>query len=185
MEDRELIELLFARSEQAIVELDRKYGWICRSIANRILQNEQDAEECVNDAYLAIWNTVPPQRPDPLSAYLCRIVRNRSVARYHQNTAQKRNGVYDLALDELEHCLSSMQTVETELEAAELSRRLDAFLATLGQKERMLFVRRYWYSDSVAELAERFHMRPNTVSVRLSRTREKLRRELKKEGLMK
>jgi RNA polymerase sigma-70 factor (ECF subfamily) len=114
--------------------------------------------------------------------YLCRIVRNLSVMRYHANTAVKRNSVYDVALDELENCLVSPATVETELSAKELTGLLDRFLDTLGQENRVMFVRRYWYADSVSDIAARLGMRPNHVSVRLSRTREKLRAYLRKEG---
>jgi RNA polymerase sigma-70 factor (ECF subfamily) len=182
LEDEEIIALFYDRSEQAIIELASKYGAVCRKVARNILNNEQDAEECVNDAYLGAWNTIPPQRPEPLLTYVCRIVRNLSVTRYHANTASKRNSVYDVALDELEHCLVSPATVETELSAKELTGLLDRFLDTLEPENRVMFVRRYWYSDSVSDIAARLGMRPNHVSVRLSRTREKLSAYLRKEG---
>jgi RNA polymerase sigma-70 factor (ECF subfamily) len=182
LEDSEIIDLFYARSEQAIIELSGKYGAVCRKVARNILNNDLDAEECVNDAYLGAWNTIPPQRPNPLLTYLCRIVRNLSVMRYHANTAVKRNSIYDAALDELESCLASSVTVETELSAKELTGLIDRFLDTLDQENRVMFVRRYWYSDSVSDIAVRLRMRPNLVSVRLSRTREKLRAYLKEEG---
>jgi RNA polymerase sigma-70 factor (ECF subfamily) len=182
LDDNEIIDLFYARSEQAIIALSEKYGAVCRKVAKNILNNAQDAEECVNDAYLGAWNTIPPQQPNPLLTYLCRIVRNLSVMRYHANTAVKRNSIYDTALDELESCLASPITVEMELSAKELSNLIDQFLDTLDQKNRVMFVRRYWYSDSVSDIAARLGMRPNHVSVRLSRTREKLRGYLRKEG---
>ena len=121
MDDSKIIALFFARSEQAIVELCAKYGSLCMHIACNILNNSQDAEECVNDTYMGAWNTIPPQKPNPLQAYIAKIVRNIAITRYHANTAQKRNSHYDVALDELEHCLSSSQTPEDTLQAKELS----------------------------------------------------------------
>lgn len=112
MEDEKLIELFLARSEQAISELDKKHGRLCHSISYNILHNTQDAEECVNDAYLGVWNAVPPQHPNPLVAFVCRIVRNISIARYHSNTAKKRGGSYDIALSEIEGMLSAPDSVE-------------------------------------------------------------------------
>lgn len=182
MEDLEIIELFQTRSEQAIAELHKKYGAVCSRVARNILNDPQDAEECVNDAYLGVWNTVPPQNPRPLLTYLCRIVRNLATAKYHANTAKKRNSFYDVALDELEDCLAASETVESALTAKELSAALDAFLDTLDSKNRKIFVRRYWYADSIQEIAGRFHMSRNHVSVRLSRTRDKLKNYLKKEG---
>lgn len=182
MEDNRIIDLFYERSEQAIVELSKKYGAVCRKVAGNILRNDLDVEECLNDAYLGAWNAIPPERPDPLLAYICRIVRNLSVTRYHANTAAKRNSFYDAALDELEECLASAATVETELSARELSGLLDSFLGTLDRENRIMFVRRYWYSDPVSEIAEAFHMSSNSVSARLSRIRKKLRKFLRKEG---
>ena len=182
MDDSKIIELFYSRSEQAIVELSEKYGAICNKVAGNILNNSLDAEECVNDAYLGAWNTIPPQRPSPLLAYLCRIVRNLAVTRYHSNTAVKRNSFYDVALDELEECLASAASVEAEISARELSGLLDRFLETLDAENRVLFVRRYWYADSVSDIAEDFHMSSNNVSVRLSRIRGKLKKYLKREG---
>ncbi len=184
MEDNEIIQLFQSRSEQAITELSKKYGAICARLSNNILKNRLDAEECVNDAYLGVWNSVPPQNPDPLLTYVCRIVRNLSLKKYHSNTTAKRNGFYDAALDELEDCIASGQTIEKELSAKELSRLLDLFLGTLDKTSRIMFVRRYWYSDSVSDIAEKLHMSNNSVSVRLSRTRTRLRKYLRKEGII-
>ena len=107
VDDNQILELFFARSEQAIKELDSKYGKICHKVSYNILNDLQDAEECVNDAYLGAWNAIPPERPNPLLSFLCRIVRNQSIMRYHAKTAMKRNSTYDIALDELENCLSA------------------------------------------------------------------------------
>ena len=182
MDDSKIIELFYAREEQAIVELSKKYGAVCSKVAGNILSNSLDAEECVNDAYLGAWNTIPPQRPAPLLAYICRIVRNLSIMRYHSNTAAKRNSFYDVALDELEECLASAASVEAEISAKELSGLLDRFLETLDEENRVMFMRRYWYSDPVSDIAKSFHMSSNTVSVRLSRLRGRLKKFLKKEG---
>lgn len=182
LDDSKIIDLFYARSEQAIMELSNKYGTVCNKVANNILNNPFDAEECVNDAYLGAWNTIPPQNPNPLLSYICRIVRNLAVMKYHSNTAVKRNSFYDVALDELEGCLASPLDVEAELSAKELSRLVDCFLDTLDQKNRVMFVRRYWYADSIPDIASRFHTSNNNVSVRLWRIREKLRKYLLKEG---
>lgn len=182
LEDSKIIELFCARAEEAIIELSAKYGTACGRIARNILKNELDAEECVNDTYLAAWNTIPPQKPDPLRAYVFRIVRNIAIAKYHANTSEKRNSYYGEALEELENCLAASATVEKETSAKDLSRQIDRFLDTLDQESRVLFVRRYWYSDSISELAERFQTSHNNVSVRLSRIRNKLKKHLKKEG---
>lgn len=182
MEDSKIIELFYARSEQAIMELSTKYGAVCNKVAKNILNNRQDAEECVNDAYLGAWNTIPPQKPAPLLTYICRIVRNLSIMKYHANTAIKRNSFYDVALDELEDCISSSVSVEAEITTNELSTLLDCFLDTLDQQNRVMFVRRYWFSDSVSDIAGRFHISNNNAAVRLSRTREKLKKYLQKEG---
>lgn len=184
MDDSQIIELLFARSEQAIIELSNKYGSQCSRIAKNILNNELDVEECLNDAYLGIWNTIPPQRPKPLFSYLYRIVRNLSLKKYHANTATKRNSIYDLALSELEECLASHETVEDTYNAKELSYSINTFLDMLPKKDRILFVRRYWYSDSISELAANFQTNRNTISVRLSRIRNKLQNYLRKEGFL-
>ena len=182
LEDSKIIELFFARAEQAIVELSEKYGTVCGRIARNILKNDLDAEECVNDTYLAAWNTIPPQKPNPLRTYIFRIVRNISIARYHANASVKRNSIYDVALDELESCLAAALTVEQEISAEELSLQIDRFLDTLDKENRVMFVRRYWYSDSISDIAEMFQITNHNVSVRLSRTRDKLKTHLKKEG---
>ncbi len=182
MEDAGIIELLFARSERAIAELAGKYGAGCRKIAGNILSDVRDAEECVNDTYLGVWNAVPPRRPEPLRAYVYRVARNLAVKRYHRNAAQKRGG-YDLVLDELEECLAGAGTPEEQLEARELTRLLDAFLDDLSTDDRVLFVRRYWYADKVEDLAGQMHTTPNSLYVRLHRIRNRLKNYLIREGI--
>ncbi len=183
MDDSKIIELFYERSEQAIVELSKKYGDTCHKIAFNILKNDLDAQECVNDTYLGAWNNIPPQRPNPLRAYICRIARNIAIKRYHQNTAKKRNSYYDVALDELEDYLSSGASVEDEVSTAELTKMIDDFLDGLDKTNRVMFVRRYWFSESVSEIAALFNMNSHTVTVRLSRTRERLRRYLIERGV--
>ena len=183
MEDARIIQLFRDRSEQAIAELAEKYGRLCCKVARNILRDVLDAEECVNDAYLGVWNSVPPQEPSPLGTYVCGITRNLALKRYHANTAQKRNSCYDAVLEELESCLAGPDTVEEAFSAQELTELLNQFLASLDQESRVLFVRRYWYADSISAVAARMGMRDNQVSVRLHRLRGRLRNYLMKEGV--
>lgn len=183
MDDDQIIELFFARDEDALAELDGKYGKECRRISANILGNRMDAEECVNDAYLGVWNTVPPNRPRPLLTYLCRIVRNLSIKRYYENTATKRNSRYDVALDEIEECLSSPSSVEAEYDNGELARAIESFLATLTAENRVIFMRRYWFSDTYAEIARRVGLTEKNVSVRLTRLRKQMQIYLNEKGI--
>lgn len=183
MDDSKIIELFYERSEQAIIELSQKYGTVCTKVADNILNNRLDAEECVNDAYLGAWNTIPPQKPNPLLSFICRIVRNLAIKKYHSNTAVKRNSIYDVALNEIENCFPASSCVEDEFNAYEVAGIIDGFLETLDKENRIMFVRRYWHSDSITEIAELFHTSNHNVSVRLSRTREKLKKHLIKEGV--
>lgn len=183
MDDGEIIGLFLGRSEQAISELSKKYGGICLKLSRNILNNPLDAEGCVNDAYLSVWNSVPPEKPNPLLPYVCRIVRNLSIKKYHSNTAKKRSSRYDVALEELENCLADSTGVEDSCAARELTSSIDRFLRTLKKDDRIMFVRRYWFSDSLPEITELFHISEHNASVRLFRIRKKLRRYLEKEGL--
>lgn len=178
MDDEKIIELFFNRSEQAIEEVDKKYGKTCHNISYNILHNKLDAEECVNDAYLGAWNAIPPARPNPLLTYLCKIVRNLSIKRYEFNTAIKRNSTYDVAMEELESCLSSPETVESEIALKELTHIIENFLDSLSTENRVIFLRRYWFSDTYSDIAARLGMTEKNVSVRLTRIREKLRNYL-------
>lgn len=184
MTDTEIINLFFERSEQAITELDKKHGNAVARVARNILGNSQDTEECVNDAYLGTWNTIPPHKPSPLRTFVCKIARNLATKKYHSNTADKRNSQYDLALDELEEYLSDRDSVEETYEAQELREAINGFMATLNYSDRFIFMRRYWYSDPVQDIAKMAHSTNNSVTVRLFRIREKLRLYLEKEGLL-
>lgn len=175
--------MFFERSEQAIIELSKKYGSICDRVAYNILNNRSDAEECVNDAYLAVWNVIPPQRPDPLLSYVCRIVRNLALKKYHANTALKRNSMYDVCLDEIVDCFSSSSSMEEEADAYETAKIIDKYLETLDQQSRIMFVRRYWHADSIADIANLFHTSKHNVSVRLYRIRKNLKKYLIEEGV--
>ena len=184
MTDTEIINLFFERSEQAIEELAKKHGSAVARVVRNILGNAQDSEECVNDTYLGTWNAIPPHKPNPLRTFVCRIARNLATKKYHANTADKRNSQYDLALDELEDYLSDSDSVENAYEAQELKEAINGFLATLSYSDRFLFMRRYWYSDPVQDIAKMAHSTNNSVTVRLFRIREKLRLYLEKEGLL-
>lgn len=183
-EDEAILDLLFARSEQGIRELDGKYGPVLRGISRNILNNPQDAEECVNDAYLGAWNAIPPARPDPLLAYLCRVVRNISLHAYYKKKAVKRGSEYTVAMEEIEACLAGSETVEGEIETRELARAVEEFLQTLTRENRVLFMRRYWFADSYREIAQRTGLPEKTVSVRLTRIRQTLRTYLKQKEVL-
>lgn len=184
MDDSQILALFYARSEQALVELNRKYGAAVTKTAANILSDRQDAEECVNDALLAVWNRIPPEQPEPLASYVCAIARNLALKRYHANTAQKRNGGCGLALDELAECLPAAESTEAAVAEKELSAAISRFLDTLCYFDRFCFVRRYWYADPLSDLAAETHRSSHFISVRLSRTRKKLKRYLKEEGLL-
>ena len=184
LEDRQIIALFFERSEQAIAELDTKYGAAVKKTAANILKSRQDVEECANDTYLGVWNAIPPQNPNPLMSFVCKIARNLALMKYHSNTARKRNAQYELVLDELEECIPSSVNVESELEAKEIADAINRFLATISYDDRFCFMRRYWFADSVSDIAAKTHGDSRRISVRLFRTREKLYRHLKEEGLL-
>lgn len=175
MEDEKIIEMFFERSEQAIAEVDIKYGRVCHRLSHNILNSWPDAEECVNDAYLGAWNAIPPAKPNPLQAYICKIVRNISLKVYYRKEAAKRNSVYEVAIQELEAYLSAPSTVETEIEAKELARIIENFLDTLTLENRVIFMRRYAYLDTYADIAKRVGISEKNVSVRLTRIRKQMK----------
>ena len=184
MTDQEILDLFFERSEQAIEELSAKYGGQLRRTADNILGTRQDAEECVSDALLALWNTIPPRRPDPLPASALRVVRNLAVSRRRFLRAKQRDSAYDLVLDELSEAVPGPGTPEENLDAKELGRSIDRFLDSLSAEDRVLFVRRYYFGDSVSRLAGLLGCRENRLSVRLHRIRGRLRQHLIKEGFV-
>ncbi|MEN6308563.1 hypothetical protein SDC9_49844 [bioreactor metagenome] len=185
MEDNEIIEFYWRRSEQAIQESGSKYGSYCLSIANNILSNLQDSEECVNSTWLNAWNAIPPQRPNHLSAFFAKITRNLSINKLKARTAEKRSGnEATVVIDELGECLSASDNVEAEYQGKELGEKISQFLRTLSERECNMFIRRYFYVQPVGEIAKHYRLKESNVLVILSRTRKKLRFYLQKEGYM-
>lgn len=183
MDDERIVDLYWLRREEAIDATAEKYGAFCYTIANNILYNHQDAEECVNDTYLQAWNAMPPHRPNCLRTFLGKLTRNLSFNRYKFNTAKKRGGgEMALVLEELQGCVSGSEDVLLELERKACVEAINAFLQTLPQRSRSIFLCRYWYTDSVDSIARRFHMSPGAVSMTLNRLRSKLRRYLTERG---
>lgn len=184
MEDSQIIELYWQRSEAAITETSQKYGRLCRRIAMNIVGNFSDAEECENDTYIAAWNAIPPTRPNVFSAFLSKITRNIALNRYEYNKAQKRNNEFDLILSELEECIAGKNTVEDAYEEGVIAAMLDEFLETLSKEKRVIFVRRYWYSDAVKDIAKRMQISESKVKTVLFRTRKELQDYLAKRGII-
>ena len=184
MTDMQIIDLFFERSEQAISALDEKHGGVLRHLVGNILGDERDAEECLSDTYLGVWNAIPPHRPNPLRTYVCAIARNLAIKRYHSNAALKRNSHYDAALDELAECVPSETDVEKEYAAKELAAAINTFIDGLGYDDKYLFMRRYWYADELSDIARQTGLNVNSISVRLYRLRKKLQKQLLKEGLL-
>ena len=183
MEDEKIIKLFFERSEQGIRELDIKYGKICHKLSYNIVNSRQDAEVCVNDAYLGAWNAIPPVHPNPLLSYIVKIVRNISLKIYWKKQAAKRSGQYTMALEEIEGCIADPKTVEEEIEAKELARIIETFLDTLTLENRVIFMRRYWFADSYKDIAEFVGFSEKNISVRLTRIREKMKQYLLERGV--
>lgn len=181
--DEMIITLLFERRESALERIREKYSRTYMSVIRRAVDNDADAEECANDLLLAVWNSIPPNRPKYLQAYVCRLARNVGVKRHRYNTRKKRNTEYVISLSELEDCLPSQ-----EVEGAEQSERLAAlisdFVKSLDPETRVLFIRRYVCLEPVGELAERFGMKEAAVSTRLWRARKKLQKLLEKEEVL-
>ena len=183
MEDSEIVQLYWDRDQNAISQTANKYGNYCASIAKNILGNNEDAEECVNDTYMKAWNSMPEHRPKMLSTFLGKITRNLSFNRYKLNHANKRGGSKIPAiLDELNECVSGENNVEQEMEYQELVKAIDMFLDTLSIKKRNIFICRYWYSESISDIAKQYGMRENAVSMTLNRLRAKLQKYLSKRG---
>ena len=185
MDDRQIIDLYFARQEQAIEETAKKYGKYCFAIARNILQNRSDAEETVNDTYIGAWNSIPPHCPAILSTYLGKITRRLALKRWTANRTQKRGGGETaLALEELAGCIPSDFDVESRMEMTELARILNGFVRNLPQPNRNIFLCRYWYLDSIEAIARRYGFSQSKVKSILSRTRKKLYAHLQKEGYL-
>lgn len=183
MEDKEIIDLYWQRSERAVAETEDKYGRYCRAIADRILHHDQDAEECVNDTWLGAWNAMPTDRPAMLSVYLGKLTRWLSLNRLRDRQRLKRGGgEVSLALEELSELLPSAFDTEEHLEYTELTRLLNDFAGSLPEPARSVFLCRYWYLAGVEEIAERFDFSPSKVKSMLARSRKKLRAKLLEEG---
>ena len=185
MEDKEIVALYWARSQEAISRTAEKYGNYCTSIARNILGSEEDAEECVDDAWLGAWNSIPPQRPERLAGFLGKLVRSRAIDLWRARHREKRGGgTVDATLDELAELLPAGESPEQELLNRELVRAIDRFLASLPAEERNVFLVRYWYLESIAGISERFGFSSGKVRSMLHRTRNKLRVFLQKEDLL-
>ena len=184
MDDAKIVDLYWSRSEQAISETEAKYGRYCRTISYNILADTSDAEECVNDTWLKAWNSMPTHRPSLLAPYLGKLARWLSLNRLRDENSLKRGGgELPLALDELAETLDSGMDTARELEIKELNRELRHLLDELGKKERDVFISRYWYVASIAEIAEKSGFSESKVKTMLYRTRKKLLQQLKEEGL--
>ena len=177
-----IIALYFERNEQAIKETEDKYGMFCYHIARNVLGIHEDAEECVNDSYLTVWNSIPDARPDSFPAFLCRIVKNLSLKRLDHLTAKKRKPEMLVSLNELNDCISSSANTETSYDTAELSKIISAFLRKQNETHRNIFLRRYWYYDSVKDIAADYGFKEEKVSNILFQMRKKLRHFLEREG---
>ncbi len=184
MEDRQIVELFWARDPRAIEEMERSYGAHCRKLSRRLLRNQEDAEECVNDSYLRLWQRIPPEQPDSLGAYLTRTLRNLCLDRLRREGARKRGGeAITVSLDELRQ-ITGRSNTESRLMAQELGKAVGRFLRTQPERVRAVFLRRYYFMDSRSDIAARYEISTAQVSVLLSRTRKRLKRYLKEEGLL-
>ena len=180
MDDRKIVALLWQRAESALEAMAAKFGRGLLVLARNILPDLRDAEESVSDTYLAVWNAVPPAKPDPLSPYIYKVGRNTAMNRRRRDSAQKRSG-WEVSLEELSGSLEG-PSLEARVEARALGRAIDAFLDTQSRETRIIFLRRYWFGDSIKDIAKLLSIQENAVSVRLLRTREKLKAYLTEEG---
>lgn len=181
MEDKEIVDMFLDRSESAIEAAFRKYGGLCYTVSNNILNSAEDTKECVNDTMLRAWNTIPPQKPKSLSAYLATIARNLALDRYRFYHRKKRDCFSEI-LEEAEEVFISESLVENEVDKKELINAVNKFLGKLSDKKRRIFLGRYWFCESVGDLAKKYGSNENVISVNLSRTRRELKDYLKKEG---
>lgn len=182
VEDKDIIELFINRSEMAIAKTSEKYGAYLTKICMNILNMKEDADECVNDTYLTSWKQIPPDRPQKFLAYLGKIAKNIALNRYDYLKANKRNTHFDVVLSELEDCLSSENNVEDSIIEKELSLSISNYLRSIDEKSRNIFIRRYWYSDSIADVSRLFGISQSNAKVTLHRIRNNLKHYLEKEG---
>ena len=183
MEDLQIIELFFQRSEEAVSQTDRKYGRFLRSVAGRILSIPEDSEEVVNDTYLAAWNKIPPEVPKALKYYLSRITRNLALSRFDYGNAQKRSAFAEAAISELEECIPDSKRLEDEIDGRLLTAYIRDWLDALPKEDRVLFVRRYWYGDSVQTLAAEFFRSGAQMAQKMLSLRRKLKIYLEAKGV--
>ena len=185
MDDSQIVALYLERNERAIKETSAKYGRYCYTIAYNILSNKEDADESVNDTYMKTWECIPPHRPAILSTFIGKITRRLSLNKWRDKNRMKRGGgQVSLALDELEECIPAENNVESDMERKQLSQTINAFLGTLPEKEREVFVCRYWFLASVQEISKRFEFSEGKTKTMLFRTRRKLKEYLEEEGFI-
>ncbi len=182
MEDIQIVDLYWQRDETAIEKTDEKYGKLCYRLANNILQQNEDSEECVNDTYMKIWNSIPNDRPNYFSAYICTITKRLALDKMRYLKRNRRYSPYDVSIDELRDIVSGRETPEDELMARMAIKSVNHFLEGLSTRNRNVFIRRYWYYDSVEDISEMFNMKQNTVATILFRTRKALKEYLRKDG---
>ena len=183
MTDEGIIKLLQKRQETALEVLQQKYGGLCASVARRILPDARDVEECVNDTWTHIWNAIPPEQPVSLRAYAARIVRNLCLDRMQYNTAEKRNSALTEAFEELEYCIPTTDNHRSQEDRQAFSQMLNDFLRRQSRENRAIFLRRYWYGESIAEIAKAFGATEGKIKSSLFRTRNALRETMEKEGI--
>ena len=182
MEDFEIVDLYFKRDEAAITETDRKYGRLCHSIAAKLLDDGRDIEECLNDSYMGLWKAIPPNRPVSLKAFLSKMVRNLSIKRFEYNTADKRNRDLEVSFEELEYVLAD-DKINNDFSDDEIAHLISNFLRKESADARNIFVRKYYYFDTVEEIAERYDFSITKIKSSLFHTRKKLKKYLEKEGV--
>lgn len=183
IEDEKIIDLYWARSEDAISETDKKYRKQCMYVANNILNNISDCEECLNDTYMTAWNKMPPERPGFLAAFLCKIIRNHSIKKYDYFHRSKRNKQAEISIEELGECITASDITEEKYYEKETVRALNEFLGLLSKEKRVIFIRRYWFYDSYSQIAEQCGGSEDSIKMSLSRMRQKLREFLEERGL--
>ena len=182
LEDEDIIALYFKRNESAIKETDLKYGRLCFNILSKLLDDQRDREECLNDVYMNLWNNIPPVHPTNLKAYIAKVVRNLSIKKFQYNKAAKRNRDLETSFAELENIIADNR-YEVVISEEDLAKIVSDFLRTQKPDQRNVFIRKYWFFDSIEEIAERYHFSQTKVKSMLFHTREKLKKHLKKEGI--
>ncbi len=182
MNDASIIELFFDRNEKALEELNKKYGNLLIHLTRNLLNQKEDIDECVNSVLLDIWNQIPPDKPENLCAYACKIARRKAINKLKHNTAEKRNCKLSVSLSELNECFCDSKSLEEMISGKELTQAINEFLHSEDELNRNIFIRRYWYADSIGEIAAFYNLNEKTVTTKLFRLRKKLKQYLIKEG---